>query len=98
MHCKAMNLPAPVLEYKFHPKRRWKIDAAWPGFRLAVEIEGGLYGRGRHVSIKGYKGDLDKYNALALMGWRLLRFLPEQVKSGLAVRTIEEYFIERRKE
>jgi hypothetical protein len=32
------------------------------------------------------------------MGWRLLRFLPEQVKSGLAVRTIEEYFIERRKE
>jgi hypothetical protein len=50
MHCKAMNLPAPVLEYKFHPKRRWKIDAAWPGFRLAVEIEGGLYGRGAAMS------------------------------------------------
>ena len=98
MHCKAMNLPAPISEYRFDQKRRWRIDYAFPDWKLAVEIEGGLYSKGRHVSIKGFKRDLEKYNALALMGWRLLRFLPEQVKSGLAVRTIEEYFIARRKE
>jgi very-short-patch-repair endonuclease len=98
LHCKAMNLPAPVPEFRFHPTRRWKIDFAWPDWRLAVEIEGGLYGRGRHVSIKGFKKDIEKYNTLAVMGWKLLRFLPEQVKSGEAVRTIEECFIARSKE
>lgn len=97
-HCKAMNLPAPVPEYRFHTTRRWRLDYAFPDWKLAVEIEGGLYSRGRHVSIKGFKGDISKYNSLAILGWRLLRFLPEQVTKGEAVRTIEEYFMARRKD
>ena len=100
LHCKAMNLPAPVPEYRFHPKRRWRVDFAFPDFRLAVEIEGGVFmvGGSRHSRGAGYRGDLEKYNNLSIMGWRVLRFLPEQVKSGLAVRMIGEYFNARRGE
>jgi len=98
IHCKAMNLPIPVPEYRFHPTRRWRIDWAWPDWKLAVEIEGGLYSKGRHVSIKGFKRDIEKYNELALMGWRVLRFLPEQVKRGEAILVIERYFLQRRKD
>jgi len=28
------GLPAPELEYKFHPERKWRFDFAWMGFRL----------------------------------------------------------------
>lgn len=98
LHCKAMNLPAPVPEFRFHPKRRWRIDFAFPEHRLAVEIEGGVFlpGGSRHSRGAGYRKDLEKYNTLAVMGWRILRFLPEQVKSGEAIRVIGEYFQERR--
>ena len=100
LHCKAMNLPAPVPEYRFHPTRRWRIDWAWPDWKLGVEIEGGIFkaGGSRHNRGAGYRKDLEKYNELAVRGWRVLRFLPEQVKSGLAVRTIEAYFLVRGKE
>jgi DNA-binding CsgD family transcriptional regulator len=39
------DLPKPVEEYKFHPKRKWRIDRAWPDHKLAVEIEGGAHPR-----------------------------------------------------
>ena len=38
------GLPKPVLEWKFHPKRKWQADLAWPELQIAVEIEGGVSG------------------------------------------------------
>lgn len=35
----------PETQYKFHPERRWKFDFAWPEYKIAVEVEGGVYGR-----------------------------------------------------
>lgn len=72
----AHGQPEPVTEYRFHPSRRWRFDFAWPKLRLAVEIEGGLYhGRGGgHVSVNGFIGDCEKYNAATLLGWRVLRY------------------------
>ena len=40
-----LGLPKPVKEYRFHPVRRWRFDLAWPGRRLALEVEGGIYGQ-----------------------------------------------------
>lgn len=40
----ASGLPEPVREHKFHPKRRWRADFAWPGEKIIVEVEGGIYG------------------------------------------------------
>lgn len=75
----AMGIPAPVREYKFHPKRRWRIDFAWPNIKLAIEIEGGAFVEGRHTRPIGFSKDIEKYNNLTLMGWYLFRFLPNKV-------------------
>lgn len=45
------SLPAPELEYRFaepvpgQRRRQWRFDLAWPLRKLAVEIEGGTFGR-----------------------------------------------------
>ncbi len=42
--CKLVGLESPVLEYRFHPIRRWRFDGAWPARMLAFEVEGGGWG------------------------------------------------------
>lgn len=42
---RAAGLPTPEVEYIFAPDRLWRFDYAWPPFRLALEIEGGVFGR-----------------------------------------------------
>ena len=76
------GLPAPVLEHKFHPHRKWRIDLAWPELKLAVEIEGGVFTRGRHVRPVGFLRDIEKYNTANVLGWSLLRVVPSQVEES----------------
>lgn len=76
-------------EYKFHPKRKWRADFLIVGKKILVEVEGGVWSNGRHTRGKGYIGDMEKYNAAVVMGYQVLRFSTEQVKSGLAVQQIE---------
>ena len=42
---RAAGLPVPLTEYVFAPGRRWRFDYAWPAFMVALEIEGGTFGR-----------------------------------------------------
>lgn len=76
-------------EFKFHPDRQWRADFHIIGTRILVEVEGGIWSGGRHTRGKGYLGDMEKYNAATVLGYQVLRFSTEQVKSGLAVRQIE---------
>jgi len=85
------GIPTPEREYKFHPKRKWRIDFAWPKVKLAVEIEGGIYVRGRHTRPLGFVNDIGKYNAIVMAGYSLLRFTPDQLM-GYGVDTIERFF------
>lgn len=55
-----------------------------------IEVEGGIWSGGRHTRGKGYIGDMEKYNEAAAMGYKVLRFSTEQVKSGLAIQQIEK--------
>ena len=66
-----------VKEYQFHQKRKWRFDYAIPSHKIASEVEGGVWTGGRHIRPQGFLGDVDKYNAAALMGWRLFRVTPE---------------------
>ena len=86
----AAGLPRPEREHRFAPPRRWRFDFAWPARRIAAEVEGGTWSRGRHVRGRGFEADCEKYNAAALAGWRVLRFTGAMVEDGRALATIEE--------
>ena len=79
----AADYPQPVREYRFHPTRKWRFDFAWPEARVAVEVEGGTWDRGRHTRGAGYAGDCAKYNAAVMSGWRVLRFTSDMLYSDL---------------
>lgn len=79
----APDYPKPEQEYTFHPKRKWRFDFAWKKAQLCVEMEGGIWSRGRHVRGQGYIDDMEKYNAAALLGWCVLRYhqvTPDTIK------------------
>lgn len=68
-------------EYKFHPVRKWLFDFADPITKTAIEIEGGVWGKkkSRHTTGSGFVADCEKYNNAALLGWKVLRFTPDQL-------------------
>ena len=76
-------------EYRFHPVRRFRFDFAIPDLKIAIEIEGGIFAKARlgHSSGLGIKKDMEKYNIAALMGWKILRYMPEQ--TGECMRDLE---------
>lgn len=73
--CRAAGLPRPVPEYQFarHLGRGWRFDWAWPDRRVALEVDGGVWTRGRHTRGAGYIADMQKLNAAALEGWYVFR-------------------------
>jgi Protein of unknown function (DUF559) len=88
------GLPEPVSEHEIRLSgARYKIDAAFPGRRIAIELDG----RG-HVTEEIYEGDRQRDNRLELAGWIVLRFtwrrfrtrpeeVVEEVRTALAART-----------
>ena len=85
---RAYKIPEPIREYKFHADRKWRLDYCWIEYKLACEIEGGLWCGGRHNRPASMIKDMEKYNALTELGWKLLRYTPqtldyEQIKRCL---------------
>jgi len=81
-----------IPEYRFHEKRRWRFDYAIPEFKIAVEIDGGLWIGGRHSRPSGIQKDMEKLNTATSIGWSILRFTPTQLKKEYleCLRIIEE--------
>lgn len=90
IHLTLLKLPKPEREYKFDSVRRWRFDFCWPEKMVAVEIEGGVWKNGRHNRGNGYIADMDKYNSAVILGWRVLRFSGDHVRSGKAVNLTEQ--------
>ncbi len=78
-----------VKEYRFHPVRKWRFDYALPAHKIALEVEGGVWTGGRHTSPKGFLGDMEKYNAATLMGWRVLRTTPDELISAGTIKMLK---------
>ena len=89
-HIKLVGLPEPEREYRFAPPRRFRADFAYPERKLLIEVEGGVWTRGRHTRGAGYTSDAEKYNLATVKGWHVLRFTGDMIKSGMAVSTIEQ--------
>lgn len=87
----AAGFPPHELEYPFAKAqgRRWRIDYAWPDYRVGVEVDGGgrlvrwqtnpRTGRSQPVAVgrHGSATDYEKLNHAAENGWRILRFNPD---------------------
>ena len=69
------------VEHKFHPHRRWRFDFYIKAAKLAVEVEGGIYTRGRHTNPSGFMKDVEKYNSAALFGIRVYRIPHQHLRS-----------------
>ena len=89
-HIKLVGLPEPEREYRFAPPRRFRADFAYPERKLLIEVEGGVWTRGRHTRGAGYTSDAEKYNLATVKGWRVLRFTGDMIKDGSAIDTIEK--------
>ena len=90
LHLRAAGIDGFEREYRFAPPRRWRMDFADPARMVAVEIEGGTWSAGRHTRGAGFAADCEKYSAAAVLGWRVLRFTTDQVKSGMAMRMLQQ--------
>lgn len=86
------GIPTPEKEYRFHPTRRWRFDYAFIARKIGVEIEGGIWSRGRHTRGSGFLGDMEKYNEAGKMGWTVFRFTPKQLEKGEAQAFLKEIF------
>lgn len=88
--------PGGVTEHLFARPRKWRLDFAWVAAKIALEVEGGLFGCGKkcptcgrrsvagHSSVQRIKTDMEKYNAASTMGWRVLRCTPDELNNGKA--------------
>lgn len=77
--CKSDLKIEVVKEYLFHPTRKWRFDYAIPDHKIALEVEGGVWTGGRHTRPQGFLGDIEKYNAGTLLGWRIFRVTPDDL-------------------
>jgi len=89
LQVRALKLATPEREYCFHPTRKWRFDFAWPAARVAVEIDGGIHTKGRHVRAAGFTSDCHKFNCAALLDWTVIRMTGEMVKDGTGILYLE---------
>ena len=80
--CVAHGIPLPAYEVAFWPGRKWRFDVAWVKDKVALEVQGGLFTRGRHTRGAALLKEHEKLNHAALAGFRVLFCTPEDVKKG----------------
>lgn len=85
-----------VREHRFHATRMWRFDYAVPAYKIALEVEGGVWTGGRHISPKGFLADMEKYNAAALLGWVVVRTTPDKLLTE-GVQIVKELIIQKQK-
>lgn len=74
--CEGAGLRTPMREHVFRDGRGSAFDFAWPDYRVALEVEGGIFARQGHGSMVRIAMDMEKYNAAAERGWLVLRCVP----------------------
>lgn len=87
-----MNMGGPdlVMEHRFHHERKWRFDFASTDRKVAIEIEGGVWNRGRHNRPSGFINDCEKYNEAAICGWTVVR-LPEPMVNPKYLRRLIDW-------
>ena len=89
---RVLGMPEPAREYRFDDKRKFRFDFCWVAERLAVEIEGGIFIRGRHVRPTSFSKDCFKYSYATLLGWRVIRLTSIMLRNGEAEQLLDMAF------
>lgn len=90
---KQLGGPELATEHRFHPSRKWRFDFALPLLKVAIEIDGGVFGNGRHNRASGFIKDCEKLNHAAAAGWRVFRLATGMVDSiniGMIIDAVRE--------
>lgn len=89
-----VNLPLPEFEYLFTReiglKTNHRSDYAWPKFKIALEVEGGIWSNGGHVRGSGKTRDIAKMNLYALAGYRVIYCVPKTLCSKETIQLIND--------
>lgn len=87
---KALNGPELVREHRFVSNRKWRFDFAHLETCVAIEIEGGTWGKkkSRHTTGKGYADDCEKYNAAQDLFWKVFRLTADMITAKQAEKII----------
>lgn len=62
--------------------KRYRLDFAHPFSSTGIEIQGGVYNRGRHVTGSGYERDCRKYNLAYTSGWTIFLLTAQMAKDS----------------
>lgn len=71
--------------------KRYRLDFAHPNSRTGIEIQGGVYMRGRHVTGSGYERDCRKYNLAYTSGWTIFLLTSTMAKDSFWHALIAEH-------
>ena len=77
---RCLDGPKLEIEYRFHPKRKWRADFVHLPSKTLIEIEGGAWVGGRHNRGGGFVKDAEKYLEATLAGWCVVRLTEKQVE------------------
>lgn len=76
----AAGIPQPEREYLPFEDRKFRIDFAWPGVKVALECDGHV-----HRIKARFHADIERHNLLLLAGWRVLRAGRIEIQDGRAM-------------
>lgn len=88
-----VNVPRPTPEHVFHNSRKWRFDYCWIDQMVVLEVEGGIFIRGRHSRGAGMKEDMDKYNEAAVLGYRIVKVVPTELCSFNTINLLRRILI-----
>ena len=87
---KQEGLPAPVFEHVHIPGRKFRLDVAWPQYKIGIEVQGGLWIKAAHSTGTGIKRDMCKRNLGTLNGWAILEYEPKDLCTEATVGDIRQ--------
>ena len=71
--------------------KRYRLDFAHPESCTGIEIQGGVYSRGRHVTGSGYERDCKKYNLAYTSGWTIFLLTATMAKDSAWLAVIADF-------
>lgn len=71
-----------IKEYKFYPGRRYRWDFAAIESKVAIDIQGGIWSRGKmgHNSGSGINKDCEKFCLAASTGWLVFSLTDKMIE------------------